>query len=142
MKINEPFDPAKHGPSNLSNGNSLGDLIVEITQDLSRLVRKEIALAKQETAELIRPKLMAAALIAAGVICALLLLPLILFTIIAVLATFMPTWAAALTVTIVTAAGCAGLFILAKAKLAGKLMPERTIRSLKEDVAWAKRLKK
>lgn len=126
----------------MNNGHSLGDLIVEITQDLSRLIRKEIELAKGETAELLRPKLVAGALIAVGVILGMLLLPFILFTVYLVLAIWMPNWVASLIVTLVTAAACGTVFFIAKSKLAGKLMPERTIRTLKEDVEWAKHLKK
>lgn len=126
----------------MNNGHSLGDLIVEITQDLSRLIRKEIELAKQETAELLRPKLIAGALLAVGVVLGMLLLPFILFTIYLILAIWLPQWVAAAIVTLATAAACGATFLVAKSKLAGKLTPERTIRSLKEDVEWAKNLKK
>jgi len=126
----------------MNDGQSLGALIVEITQDMSRLLRKEIELAKQETAELIRPKLMAAALIGVGAVLGMLLLPFILFTIYKVLALFMPGWVAAGAVTLATGIACASVFLIAKSKLGGKLIPERTIRTLKEDVEWAKHLKK
>jgi len=121
---------------------SLGSLVMEITQDFSKLMRKEVELAKQETTEMVRTKLMAAGLGVVGAVLGLFLVPFVLFTVYQILAVWVANWIAALIVTLLTAAGCGGAFLAAKAKFEGKLKPERTIRTLKKDVQWAKHLKK
>jgi len=142
MKPEEPFEASVQKPNAAADGPSLGGLVMEITQDISTLMRKEVELAKQETTELIRTKVKAVGLVVIGAVLALLMLPFVLFTIYQVLALWMPQWLAALIVTLVTGAGCAVMFLAAKSKFDGKLRPERTIRTLKKDVEWAKRLKK
>ncbi|MEO7803019.1 MAG: phage holin family protein [Actinomycetota bacterium] len=118
-----------------------GELIAEIAADVSTLVRKEIALAKQEVGEMLKAKLVGAALFAVAGVLGILLVPFILLSLIYVLAIWMPIWAAALSVTgfiIVLAVG-AGAFAIRQIK--GKLTPERTIRTLKGDLRWMKRQK-
>jgi hypothetical protein len=118
---------------------SAGDLVSGMAQDISRLVRLEIDLAKQEIIELAKPKLMAAALGGIGAVLGLMLVPLVLLTLFKVIDIWMPAWAAALVLTLFTAAACGGLFLFAKSKLDKDFTPRRTIESLKENVAWLKR---
>jgi len=133
----DPFDPANEP----RNAQSLGALIVDITQDLSKLVRKEIELAKGEIAEVVRSRLVGAGLAILGAVLGLLLIPFILLTVIEVLDIWMPRWVAALIVTGLMAAAGGGVFLLAMRKLKNKVKPERTIRSLKEDAQWIKHRK-
>ena len=60
--------------------STAGDLLAGIAQDVSRLVRLEIELAKQEIVELAKPKALAHGLGALGVVLALSIVPFILLT--------------------------------------------------------------
>lgn len=124
------------------NVHTAGDLLSGIAQDVSKLVRLEIELAKQEIVELAREKAVAAGLAALGLVLAIMLVPFILLTVLEVLDLWMPRWVAALVMTLLVAAASGGVLYLAKSKFEGNLKPERTVRSLKESVAWAKRLKR
>ena len=119
-----------------------GQLIVEITTDLSTLIRKEIELAKQEVGELVKTKVQAFGLIAIAAVVGLLFLPFILLTFLEILAIWLPRWSASLIITLLMLAVAAALVLVAKKKLGKKVKPEKTINSLKEDVEWAKNLKK
>ncbi len=119
-----------------------GQLIVEITTDLSTLIRKEIELAKQEVGDLVKTKVQAFGLIAVAVIVGLLILPFILLTVLEILAIWLPRWSASLIVTLLMLALAGALVFVAKKKLGKNVKPEKTINSLKEDVEWAKNLKK
>lgn len=133
----DPFDPANEP----RNAQSLGALVVDITQDLSNLVRKEIELAKKEISELVLSRLVGVGLAVLGAVLGLLLIPFILLTLMEVLDIWLPRWAAALTITGLMAAAGAGVFLLAMRQLKKKVKPERTIRSLKEDAEWIKHRK-
>lgn len=124
------------------NVSTAGDLLSGIAQDISKLVRLEIELAKQEIVELARTKAVGAGLGALGAVMGLMLVPFILLTLFELFDLWMPRWVAALVITLMIAAGCAGVLLLAKKHLEGTFTPERTVRSLKESVAWAKRLKR
>lgn len=124
------------------NVSSAGGLLSGIAQDVSRLVRLEIELAKQEVVELARAKAVGIGLGALGAVMGLMLVPFILLTLLEIFDLWMPRWVAALVMTLLVAAGCAGVLLLAKKHLEGTFTPERTVRSLKETVAWVKRLKR
>lgn len=118
-----------------------GELIKEITVDISTLIRKEIELAKTEVSEVLKSKLIGIGMIAIAGFMGLLLIPFLLLTLIDVLDIWLPKWGASATVTgaMVVIAGI--IILIAKSKLSGKISPERTIRTLKEDMRWAKRRK-
>jgi MFS family permease len=105
-------------------------------------VQKEIELAKLEFSEILKTKLRAAALIGIGVVLAAMLIPLLVLSLIEVIAIWLPRWASALIVTGSVAVFALAAFLLAKRFLDSKLMPEKTIQTLKEDVEWAKQLRK
>ncbi len=94
-----------------------GDLASGITQDLSKLVRLEIELAKQEIAEIARTKAVGAGLVALGALLGLFLVPFVLLTLFEVFAVWMPRWTSALLVTVLMAVTCAVVFLLAKKRL-------------------------
>lgn len=124
------------------NVQTAGDLLAGIAQDVSRLVRLEIELARQEITELAKTKAVALGLGALGLVLALFLVPFILLTIFELFAVWMPRWLSALMVTILIAAGSAVVFLVAKKKLEGEFVPKRTVASVKESITWAKRLKR
>lgn len=128
------------------NVQTAGDLLAGITQDLSQLIRLEIDLAKQEIVELARPKMLALGMGALGVVMALLIVPFMFLTVFEIFATFMPRWLAALVMTLLIAAAAGGVFFIAKSKLEGTFVPEKSVKSvkitmktLKESLKWAKR---
>jgi hypothetical protein len=120
------------------NGKSSGQLIAEIFADASTLVRREIDLARQEITEIVREKATAAGLIAVGVVLGVLVLPFGLFTLYKVLDIWLAGWLAALIVTVFVAVFAAATFLAARRFLKSKFLPEKTIRSVKEDIEWAK----
>lgn len=158
MKVRDPADPSPedfseslHESFTEISGNvqTAGDLLAGITQDLSKLIRLEIELAKQEIVEIARPKMVAIGMGALGVVLALMIVPFMLMTVFEIFDTFMPRWLAALVVTLLIAAAAAGVFFFAKTKLEGTFVPEKTVKSvritlktLKESVKWAKRPKR
>jgi hypothetical protein len=140
----DDFAESLSDPINELTGNfqTAGDLLAGIAQDVSRLVRLEIELAKQEITELAKSKAIALGLAAGGVVLALFIVPFVLLTIFELLAVWMPRWASALVVTVLIGAACGVIFLVARKKLEGEFVPKRTVASLKEDVRWAKRLKR
>lgn len=154
MRVRDPAGPPEDFSESLQgsfqeisgNVQTAGELLAGITQDISKLVRLEIELAKQEIVEIARPKMVALGLGALGVVLALLVVPFLLLTVFEIFDTFMPRWLAALVVTLLIAGGSGAGFFLAKSKLEGTFVPEKTVKSvkislrtLKESVKWAKR---
>jgi hypothetical protein len=123
-----------------SDDQSLGELVATATRDLSLLVHKEVELAKAEiTAELKKAGIGAGLLGGAGFIgyFALLLLCVAAALGLAVGADI-PTWAGFLCVG-GAFAGAAGLVaLLGVGSLVRVKPPQRTIRTVKDDIAWAK----
>jgi uncharacterized membrane protein YqjE len=136
--------PARPAPTPTSpdSAESIGSLIRGISEDFSTLARKEVQLAKAELSEILRSKIRAAALAGAGVVLGGLVLPLLLLFFIELLAVWLPRWAATLIVTLVAGVAAAVAFLMAKRFFDKKLVPEKTVQSLKEDVQWAKDLRK
>ena len=103
------------------------------------LVRLELQHGRQEVADRMRGNLGAAMLfgIAAGL--GLLTLIALVNLVIALVALLVPTWLAALIVLLVFAV-LAALFGFIGVRRVRSPVPEETIASVKEDLAWAKRL--
>ena len=121
---------------------SAGQLMKEVTEDLSLLIRKEIELAKQELGESIGAKVKGVALIAIAGVLGFFALIFALFAIRDGIAVWLPAWAADLiTTAILLLIGAVGV-LFAKKKLATPVSAEMTKLSIKEDVEWAKTLGK
>ena len=123
-----------------SEQKSAGTLMKEVTEDLSRLIRKEIELAKQELGESVGAKvtgMVAIAIVAflgffAGIF--------VLLAIRDLLALVLPTWAADFgTAAILLLIGALAAFF-AKRKLSTPISAELTKLSVKEDVETLKSL--
>jgi uncharacterized membrane protein YqjE len=112
-------------------------LLGRIRDNVRLLIRKQIALPQQEIAEIVRANLRA--LMWFGIALAFALGSLIALTVlvVAVIAIFLPLWAAALIVLLlfVGLAALTGLRGYKKLDLHG---PTRTINSFKETMRWAK----
>lgn len=121
-----------------SSDQSLGELVAAASRDLSLLVHKEMELAKAEiTSELKRAGLGAGLLGGAGFIGFFALLFLSVTAALGI-ATVVPTWAGFLCVGGLYALG-AGMFgALGLGKVVKVGPPQRTIRTVKDDLEWAK----
>jgi len=119
---------------------SFGELLKELFEDINHLIRQEIALFKAEMNEKMMTIAGGAGLMAGAAFLAVFAFGAITAAIILAVDLWWPAWASAL----VVAAGylvIATLLILigrSRFKKLGKAVPEQTVETLKEDVAWAK----
>jgi uncharacterized membrane protein YqjE len=118
----------------------MGELFKHLSDDLSTLVRQELKLAQAEMTEKGKRAGLGVSLFGAAGLLALLALASLTAFLIAVLATGMKVWLAALLVTILYAALAAALGLVGKNRVseATPPVPEQTIETVKEDVQWAK----
>lgn len=117
---------------------SLGDLFADLAQDTSTLVRQELQLAGSEIGERAsRVGKDLGMLIAGGALLLAGLLAVIATLILALGALGLPTWVAALIVSVVFLG--VGFALISRARAALKnadLIPRHTIETLKEDQEW------
>jgi len=119
---------------------SAGQLMKEVTEDLSTLVRKEIELAKQEVGQSVAAKLRGAAILGIVAVLGFFALIFLLLALRDGLDEFMWTWLADLaTAGVLLLIGLIGALI-AKKKLSTPLSTELTKANLKEDVDLVKSL--
>lgn len=119
---------------------SAGELMKEVTEGLSTLIRKEIELAKQEIGASVAAKVKGVVIIAVAAVFALFALIFLLFAIRDGFDTFLWTWVADLaTAGVLIAIGVAAALI-ARGKLAAPISADMTKQTIKEDVEWAKTL--
>ena len=118
---------------------SIGQLVADASQDLSDLVRHEIALAKAEiTADVKNGALAGGLLGAAGFLGAIAFVLLCITVALALTALGLPAWVSFLIVA-VALLGLAGVLALAgRGRIAKVRPPERTIRTSRETVAALK----
>lgn len=118
----------------------VGDLVKELSSQVSTLVRQEVELAKVEMSEKGKQAGVGAGMFGGAGVAGLLMLASLTAFAILVLQIFLPDWAAALIVTAVWGAVAAVLAIQGRRKLQemGTPVPEKTIDSVKEDLQWAK----
>ena len=118
----------------------IGDLLKQLSQETTTLVRQELELAKAEVSEKGKKAGAGAGMFGGAGISALLGLGSLTAALIAALDTAMPTWLAALIVGVVWL-GVAGVLAMTgktKVQEASPPVPEQAIESSKEDVQWAK----
>jgi hypothetical protein len=121
---------------------SVGQLVKEISEDFSTLIRKEIDLAKQELGSSVAAKTKG---IASIVIAAAFGLFALIFLLLAVrdgLSTFLWTWVADLVTALILILIGAGAVLFARKKLATPIKADLTKQTVKEDIEWAKTLGK
>jgi uncharacterized membrane protein YqjE len=119
---------------------SLSDLVIGLTDDISELVRKEVALAKAELQENVKEGATAGGMLAAGGMVAYAGLILILFAIAIALGEWWNNlWLGAAVVGLVVAVIGWIMFNSGKNQLQNvNLVPRRTVSSLKSDAQMAK----
>jgi uncharacterized membrane protein YqjE len=131
--------PSEHMQEDLRD-RPIGDLLKELSNQTTTLVRQELELAKAEMAEKGKQAGLGAGMFGGAGLFGLLALGALTTCLIAALATGIDLWLAALIVALVYAA-IAGVLALAgrkKTQEATPPAPEQAIESTKEDVQWAK----
>jgi uncharacterized membrane protein YqjE len=117
-----------------------GDLVKELSQQVTTLVRQEVELAKAEVGEKGKKAGVGAGLLGGAGVAGLLALGSLTAFLILALDGVMPNWAAALIVTAVWGAVAGFLALRGRDKVqeVGSPAPEKTIETLKEDKEWLK----
>ena len=121
-------------------GQSIGDLLNQLSDQIATLVRQELYLARAEMEQKARRAGRGLGLIGVSGVVALAAVGASTATLIMLLAQWMDGWLAGLIVTIAFTAIAALLGIRGKENVseATPPIPEQTIESVKEDVQWAK----
>lgn len=121
-------------------GQSIGDLLNQLSEQIATLVRQELYLARAEMEQKARRAGRGLGLIGVGGVVALAAVGALTATLIMLPAQWMDGWLAGLVVTIAFAVIAALLGMRGKEKVseATPPVPEQTIESVKEDVQWAK----
>jgi predicted lipid-binding transport protein (Tim44 family) len=120
--------------------HSMGDLAKQLSGDVSELVRRELDLAKAEMATKARRAAIGGGLIGAAAILALAMLGSFVAAAIMALDASLADWLSALIVGLVIAGVAAAMALagLKSLRRATPPVPEHTVDSVKEDVAWVK----
>jgi uncharacterized membrane protein YqjE len=118
----------------------IGELLKQLSQQTSTLVRQEVDLAKAELTDKAKESAIGAGMLGAAGLVAVLALGALTAMFVLVLALLMTPWLAALLVTIAYVAIAAGLGLMGRARLrrSAPPIPQQTIETVKEDVEWAK----
>ena len=116
------------------------DLVRQLSDQTSRLIRQEMALARAELTVKGKQAGIGAGLFGGAGVFGLLALGALTATAIAALALAMDTWLAALIVTVVWAVVAGAMALLGKSRVQEALppVPEDSLESVKEDVQWTK----
>ncbi len=124
---------------NESRNNSTGELVKQLSNQLSTLIRRELDLAKAELTEKGKAAGVGAGMFGGAGVVGLLALGALTAAVILLLDKAMDAWVAALIVAAVYAA-FAGVLALAGRDRVREATPpaEQTIETVKEDVQWAK----
>jgi hypothetical protein len=121
-------------------GQSIGELLKQLSEQTATLVRQELDLAKAEMQQKGKRAGLGLGLIGVGGVVALAAVGAFTATLIMLLAEWMDGWLAGLIVTIALAAIAALLALQGKQKVseASPAIPRQTVDTVKEDVQWAK----
>jgi Putative Actinobacterial Holin-X, holin superfamily III len=132
--------PEGHDAQPALRDQPISELVKDLASETSTLVRQEIDLAKAEMTDRGKRAGKGVGMLAAGAVVALLAFGALTAGLIAALDLAMPTWLAALIVTVVYGAIAAVLVQIGRKQVqeAAPPVPEETIESVKEDVQWAK----
>jgi hypothetical protein len=117
----------------------MGEILRDLMQDLGRLVRNEIQLARTEFTEKVQRGRTAGGAFATAVLAGFLATACLVTACIAALALVVPLWLAALVMGILLGVIAGGAFIAGRHQWENMdFAPRQTIETLREDVAWAK----
>jgi Flp pilus assembly protein TadB len=121
------------------DSRSIADVVDDIVGNVQTIIRSEVRLAKTEITEEARKAGRAAGLLAGGGVAGLFTAWLLLLAFLFALATIMPMWGAALLLFVIMAAFTVALVMAGRKRFKTvHPKPEKTIESVKENVAWVK----
>ncbi len=131
---------ATNNNNNELRDRPVGELLKQLSQETTTLVKQELELAKAEMAEKGKQAGTGVGLFGGAGVMGLLAGIALTLTLIYALGTGMQDWLAALIVTVLWAAIAGVLALTGKKKVqeAGPPVPEQTVETVKEDVQWAK----
>jgi uncharacterized membrane protein YqjE len=129
-----------NGESNELRSHSTGELVKELSEQTTTLVRKELELAKAELSQKGKVAGEGAGMFGGAAVVGLLALGTLTTMILALLDKAMDLWVAALIVTVVYGAIAAVLALSGRDRVKKGMppAPEQTVETVKEDVQWAK----
>lgn len=126
-------------PSPDPRDRSVGELLKQLSEETSTLVRQELALARAELTEQGKRAGTGAGMLGGAGVAGLLTLGALTTTVIALLDLAMATWVAALIVTVVWGAVAGALALQGRNRIKEATPPApQTVETVKEDVRWAK----
>lgn len=131
---------AGNGQQEDLRGQPVGELVKQLSEQTSTLVRQEMELAKAELTERGKAAGMGAGLLGGAGLVGLLAAGALTAFLILLLSEAMDAWLAALIVAVVYGAGAAWLALTGRDRIREGMppAPEQTVESVKEDVRWAK----
>jgi uncharacterized membrane protein YqjE len=129
-----------NGESNELRSHSTGDLVRQLSEQTTTLVRKEIELARVELTEKGKVAGKGAGMFGGAAVVGLLALGTLTTMILALLDKAMALWVAAFIVTVIYGAIAAVMAMSGRDRVKQGLppAPEQTVETVKEDVQWAK----
>jgi hypothetical protein len=123
-----------------SDGRSIKQIVQDIVNHVSDIIRSEVRLAKAEVRQDVAHYARAIAFIGAAGVLAFYAVGFVLLGAVYGLQDVVPTWLAALLVGTAVGIVAAILFLTGRKKLAqASLRPDKTIQSLEDNVTWFKR---
>jgi len=118
---------------------STSDILRDVVRDVQELLRSEVRLAKAEVSEQANRAKSAGGFIGGAAVAGLFAGMCFIAACIGLLAMAMPVWAASLIMAVVLGAPAAVLYARGKDRLRNfHAVPEQTVETIKEDVAWVK----
>jgi uncharacterized membrane protein YqjE len=130
-------EPVTAGVDRPASSLTVAQLVGEIKDQLTLLVRKQIDLARTELKEDIKAEAVTVGGLGLAAVGAIIAVTLLLVTVILALATVMPAWGAGLIVSGVVLLASALAALIGWSKRVRKPL-EKTRQSLKEDIQWTK----
>ncbi len=135
----EPAVYTTSDSSTIDSEPSIGALFTGLTEDMAKLLRQEIELARLETTQKINSAMRSVLMLAAGGFVAYAGLILLLIAVAIGLSNWMPLWLSTLIVSVVALVVGAVLIGSGRSSLSNlTVVPENTVESIKEDARWAK----
>ncbi len=127
-------------PPSQDADKGLGEIVADVSEKASLLVRQEIELAKAEIGEKGRKAGAGVGLLAGAALAGLLMLGALTAFFVLALDEGMPAWLAALLVTVLWGVVAGALADVGRERLRelGGPVPEKTVESVKEDLEWLK----
>ncbi|MFW6776184.1 phage holin family protein [Nocardioides sp. CPCC 205120] len=140
--MSTPVNPPPHDPAaqrSLGGERSLGEIVSDVSQDLSTLVKQELDLAKAELKQEATQAGKGAGMLGGAAVAGHLVLVFLSLTLMFLLDNWMPIELAALITTLLWAVAAAVLASLGRSELkkANPQLPQ-TQQTLKEDASWAR----